>query len=158
MDTLPELIQKCKNNFEELYALLTGGSGDLVTGTLEVAGLAVFLGRIAAAGGFTLFPVDLILNTGDNEDVSFSSNVTVARISPGTGGSSIAGIMAPENGQFFYAFNIDAVETVTFEDEGSSTPANSIAAPSSVSFVLAPKTGCSFWYDTQSARWRIVAA
>lgn len=129
---------------------------------------AAFAAALSAAGAFTTSAERYeksieSISTGANIDNHAPSTYSVIRITPTANinftGISVSSAPATYSGRKIKIFNVDATFNVTVVHEsGASFGDNRIRCPGSVNYVLGPNAGVELWYDSTTARWRLLAA
>lgn len=96
--------------------------------------------------------------TADTANWAITGLGTAAVVRASTNASrTVSGIASPTAGQTVLLCNVGSFDLILAHDT-TSTAANRFLCPGSVNFTLNPNDSVRLWYDTVSARWRVIGA
>lgn len=106
-------------------------------------------------------PAALSLGNNDNYDPGVTwPGVSVLRMTPNAGGSTITGLDSTGVGTGYVVLLVNLSSTVTItiaHEDGNSTAANRFVLANAANLALRPHAAIMGWYDVISSRWRLLS-
>jgi hypothetical protein len=124
----------------------TGGAYTTVTSTATTLKKAVVATNIVSPATMGV--------TEDNYAPTGYNTAFALRLTPNGTGTVLSGIVA-QAGHILVLANLGSVP-LTLEHDATSTAANRFLCPNAVDYAMPAGSSCLVWYDSTSARWRVM--